>query len=219
VRKQALVIGLGRFGMSLIRALSERGVEVLAIDRNSERVRLASDLVADAVCLDAADESALSRVSPADRDFAVCAIGDAARDSSILCTALLRQLGAPRVVSRASDPLHARILALVGAHEVVDPIADFGRRLADRLVYERLVGEMMLGDELVIVELRPPNAFVGRTLNELALRARFRVNVVAIRRQPEPSVVLPGPDERIRSEDILVVVGPPGAATRFLEQE
>jgi len=114
MKKQAIVIGLGQFGMALARTLTERGVEVLAVDTSEERVRLAASFVTEAACFDGTDEAALTRAAPDRREVCVCAIGDDARDASIICTALLRQMGAKKIVARANTDVHMRILRLVG---------------------------------------------------------------------------------------------------------
>lgn len=216
--KQALVIGLGRFGMSLAHALTERGLEVLAADSRSEKVRQASHFAAEAVCFDATDAEALERTSPAERDVCVCAIGDDSTESAIICTALLRQMGAKRVIARANSQLQTRILKLVGAHEVVNPIHEFGERFANRMAYDRVIGELPLGEDLLITELRPPASFVGRTLAELRLPQRHNITVVAVRPQGSGSVVLPSPSETLKADDILIIVSREEAVARLMEQ-
>jgi trk system potassium uptake protein TrkA len=220
MRKQALVIGLGQFGLSLSRALTDRGVEVIAVDLNPGLVEAAADFVAEAVVFNAIDEDALGRAAPARRDICVCAIGNEARENSILCTALLRQMGAPKVVARATDDLHERILRLVGAHEVVNPERAFGERLATRLAYSGVIEEAPLGEDLSITEIRTPPALVGRTLLELKLPRRFGVTVVALRRAQDGRgrLLVPRPDDPLQADDILVIVAPPGAVTVFLER-
>jgi len=216
--KQAIVIGLGQFGMALARSLSERGVEVLAVDTREERIRQAAGFAAEAICFDATDSEALARTNPERRDVSICAIGDDSRESSIICTALLRQMGAPRVVGRANGKLHARILQLVGAHEVVNPERDFGERFALRLAHEGVFGELALGEGLVITELRPPRAFAGRTLAELQLPRRYGITVVAIRRGERGSVALPDPGHSVSEEDVLVVVSDPKAVPHMMDR-
>lgn len=216
MNKQALIVGLGRFGMSLVRALNARGVEVLAVDRSPDRVDQAAAHAAEAVVLDASVEDELRRARPADRDLCICAIGDESSEASILCTALLRQLGAPRVVARANSQLQGRILKLVGAHEVVNPLEDFGKRFADQFAFERLKGELPLGADLVIAEIALPDEFAGRTLADLKLPARFSLTVVATRRSGGGEVKLPSPDQRMESGDVVVVVARRSAVVRFL---
>jgi trk system potassium uptake protein TrkA len=103
--QQILIIGLGHFGMSLARTLSERGAEVLAVDINKALVEEAADFVTEAIVLDATDEAELAGLEPGKRDSAVCAIGDDSKEASIICTVLLRQMGAPLVISRANDKM------------------------------------------------------------------------------------------------------------------
>ncbi|MBL8783356.1 MAG: TrkA family potassium uptake protein [Deltaproteobacteria bacterium] len=218
MRKQVIVIGLGQFGMALSRTLSERGVEVLAVDVNEERVRLASAFVVEAACFDATDEQALMRAAPERREVCVNAIGDDAKDASIICTALLRQMGAPYIVGRASDDLHARILRLVGAHHVVNPEREFGERFASRIVHQGIIAEMPLGEDLVITELTAPSVFVGRSLDKLELPRRFGLQVVAIRRGGSANVLIPEPKETLVADDVLVIVSKQGAVGRLLER-
>ncbi|MCB9598473.1 MAG: TrkA family potassium uptake protein [Sandaracinaceae bacterium] len=218
MRRQAIVVGLGQFGMALATSLAEKGVEVLAIDNDEDHVRAAAPIVAEAMCMDATDESALARTNPGQRDVCVCAIGNEAREASIISTALLKQLGAKRLVSRATDPLHARILRLVGAHEVVNPEQAFGQRFATRLIYSDVVDEIVLGPDLVLTELRPPDSFVGRSLADLQLPRRFDVTVVAVRRPDQDAIDLPSPSRPLEAGDLLVLVSRPGAVAKLLEK-
>lgn len=216
MKKQALVIGLGQFGMALAQSLAERDVEVMAVDAQRERVEVASAFAASAIQFDATDEEALRRTSPDRRDVCVCAIGDENREGSIMCTALLRGLGAKHILARATDPVHERILRLVGAHEVVNPERAFGERLATKLLYTAVLDEVPIGGDLVLTELRPPPAFVGRTLTELSLPRRHAINVVAIRRDGDQDVSTPSPGTPLQEKDILIVVSPPNAVAKLL---
>ncbi|MCU0662463.1 MAG: TrkA family potassium uptake protein [Myxococcota bacterium] len=216
--RQALIIGLGNFGSVLARSLSARGVEVLVADRKLDRIRAIADVVADGLCLDATDEEALSRAAPERRDVCVCAIGEESKESSIICTALLKQMGAQRVVARATDPLHARILRLVGASEVIDPEKEFGERFAAVLAYKGILAEMPLGDDLVITEAKLPPSMAGRSLIELELPKRFSIVVVAVRDAETGRVSLPNPTVPLASGDIIVTVAHKGAVARLVER-
>jgi len=212
-----LIIGLGQFGMALARRLGELGVEVLAIDRHEQLVQQASSFVTEAVCFDASDERSLARADPARRDLCVCAIGNEAREAAIIVTALLRQMGAPRIVARAPDDLTERILRLVGAHEIVNPERAFGERLANRLVWRNIVEELPLGNDLMITEVHPPPALVGRSLAQLRLLERFAVNVVALRTVAGGATIKPDPERPLAGDDILVLVSRPEAIRKLLE--
>ncbi|MDY0062121.1 MAG: TrkA family potassium uptake protein [Myxococcota bacterium] len=218
MKKQALVIGLGQFGLAVARALSVRQAEVLAVDIDEERVRTASLFVTEAACFDATDEAALARTSPERRDVCICAIGDEAKEASILCTALLKQQGARRVIARSNDDLHARILTLVGADQVVNPEREFGERFANQILHVGIRGELPLGDGLLISEVAVPPSFVGPTLGELQLPRRFGVTVVAIRKRASGTVVMPRADLAFEAGDVMVVVAGEQVVTRMLER-
>ncbi len=217
--KQALVVGLGQFGMSLARALAARGVEVFGVDLREERLREAAAFAEETAAFDATNSDALGRTSPDRRDVCVCAIGDESKEASIICTALLRQMGAKHVVARANDDVHARILNLVGAHEVVNPERDFGERFATRLVHERVLGELPLGDDLIVTEFRPPQAFVGRSLKQLQLPRKHAVTVVAVRSKGQDVVLVPDPERPLQADDVLLVVSKAGVVSSLMEND
>jgi len=216
--KQVLVIGLGRFGVSIMRALIDRGVEVLAADLSEERVRVASEVATEAVILDATDREALAGLAPERRDLCICAIGDDSSQASTMCTALLREMGAKRIVARASNPLQARILRRVGAHEVVDPLREFGARFATHLLHEKILGELPLGRNLVITEMRPTKKMVGQTLSELDLPRQEGITVVGVR-TGDADVVLPEPQRALTDTDVLIVVSKPSSVTALVERD
>ncbi len=218
-QQQAIVIGLGQFGTAVARALAERGVEVLAIDSDEERVQAIADRVAEAMCFDATDFEALQRTSPSQRDVCLCAIGDEAKEASIICTALLRQAGGRRVIARANEEVHARILRLVGAHEVVNPERAFGERFASQLLHAGIKGELLLGEGVLLNEVEAPTAFVGRSLGELRLPSRFGVTVVAIRKKADGAVILPDAESQLADGDVLVLVARHGAVSRMMEKQ
>lgn len=221
MRQQALVIGLGQFGMALARSLTDQHVEVIAVDRRQDRVQAAAAFVSEAMRLDGADEAQIKRLAPDKRDLAICAIGDDGREASILVTALLREFGAPRVIARATDPLHEKILFQVGAHEVVNPERDFGTRLAMRLSYRGLLDVLPLGHGLVVTEFRAPTSFAGRSLSDLDLRRRFGVTVIGIQRTDthgDERTVLPDASSPLQANDLLIMVSTQQAAHDLSER-
>jgi trk system potassium uptake protein TrkA len=215
---QVLIIGLGQFGMSLARALADRKIEVLAVDSHEDRVQAAAAFATDALCFDAMDQKALAAAAPEKRDVCVCAMGQEAREAAIVVTALLRQFGAPRVVARAADEIHERILRLVGAHEVVNPDRAFGEQFASHLLLRSVIAQVPLGDDLMLTELAAPAAVVGRTLKELALPTRHGITVVAVRRGGPQGrkTSLPDPAAALAADDVLVIVSPAEAVERWL---
>ncbi|MCR9159206.1 MAG: potassium channel family protein [Nannocystaceae bacterium] len=206
--KQSLVIGVGQFGGALARGLAEQGSEVLAVDSDESAIRRVLPHVADAIVMDAADEEALRSLCPQDREVCICALGENDREGSIMVTAMLRQMDAPQIVARATDDLHARVLRMVGAHEVVQPERDYGERLAKRLVWNGVFRVLPLGGELILTELDVPEAFWGQTLAELRLPERFNAVVAAHRRdgEDETQLALCDPHRPLQRGDSLVLV-------------
>lgn len=204
--QQILIIGLGQFGMSLARSLSEKGAEVLAIDINKNLVEEAAIFVTEAMIIDATDEIELARLEPEKRDITVCAIGDDSKEASIICTALLRQMGSSVVIARANDKMHQRILQLVGAHQIINPEQECGKRFANRLLYRDVIADTSLGEDLHLAEICMQPSMVGKTLIELALPQNFGVMVVGIRRKATGKVVQPSPSELLKAEDNIVIV-------------
>lgn len=215
MKRQAIVIGLGQFGMALARSLVEKGFEVLAVDIDAERIAQVNTF-AEGLQFDATDIDALARVTPEQRDVCICAIGDEDREASIICTALLKQLNARRIVARAGDEVHARILQLVGATEVVNPERDFGERFAMRLLSDKVIGELHLGSGLVLAEIKMPEMFAAKTLAELRLPNRFSVTVVATKLLDESDVKPPAADSVLSRGDIMLVVGTREAVSNML---
>jgi trk system potassium uptake protein TrkA len=209
-----VVIGLGVFGRTVAVNLTRMGHQVLAIDQDEEEAqRVAGELDA-VVSLDATDESALKELGLERAYCAVVAIGVEAMEASILVTALLRQMGVPRIVARALSDLHARVLLAVGAHEVVSPEAEMGLRLARRLAEPNVLERLELGEGAQLAEVEAPAAFLGRTLVELDVRRRFGVSVVALRRGGKVRATIDG-SERVAEGDVMVVIGTAEAIGRI----
>jgi len=215
--QQIVIIGLGQFGMSLARTLSEKGAEVLAVDTNKNLVEEASLFVTEALVLDATDEAELASLEPGKRDAVVCAIGDDSKEASIICTALLRQMGAPLIVARANDKMHQRILQLVGAHQIINPEQEFGKRFANRLLYRHVIADRSLGEDLLLTEICVQPSMVGKNLVELALPKRFGVMVVAIRRGESKRILQPSPYEPLQKNDNLIIASSEAAIPLFIK--
>jgi len=168
--------------------------------------------------IDATEEAELAQLLPQKRDCAVCAIGDHSREASIICTALLRQMGTPWIISRANDVMHRRILQLVGAHVVINPEEEFGKRFANRLVFRNIIADMPLDENLHLTELVIPSAMVGKNLVDLALPKRFGVMVVAIRRGTPGKVLQPSPQDPLQQDDRLIIVSNESAISRLMKE-
>ena len=205
--KSFLVIGLGRFGAAVAQELSALGQEVLALDIDAENVQHIADQVTQAIQGDAQDEAVLRSVGARNFDCCVVAVG-ADMEASILITMMLKEMGAKKIIAKAMTPIHARVLERVGADRVVLPEIDMGQRLAQRLVRTNVVDYIGVSDEFSIVEIHPPKSWVGHSLGQLGVRARHKINVLAIRHGAGGQVdVNPQPDKVIGADDLLIVIG------------
>lgn len=216
--KQVIILGLGQFGMGLARALSKYDVETIAVDLDQKRIDLASSWVTKAMCADATDEDFIAQLEPAKRDVCICATGDQSKEVAIICTALLRQMGAKRIIARANDELHARILRLVGAQEIVNPEWDFGERFAPRILSEHVLNEMLLGSDLVVSEIRIPKSLANKDLIELNLTKNYGITPIAIRCAGEKVVKQPLANEVLKEGDVIITSAKKGAIEQFMEK-
>jgi len=203
--KQFVVVGLGRFGASVATTLAENGHDVLAIDRDPEKVQAISADVTHAVEADATDEEALKTLGVRNFDVAVVSIGDNV-SANILCTLILKELNLPYVIVKAPDKLHGKVLTKVGADRIVYPERDMGARIAQNLISSNVLDYIEFAPEYGVIEILASDNMVGRTLKELELRASFDVNVMAIKRGEE-LYISPGADDKIEAGDKLVLMG------------
>ncbi len=208
------VIGLGRFGSNVARALYERGEEVLAVDRDPERVHEIRPFSSQALLADVRDRKALVQAGIAEADAAVVSVGQE-MEASILVTLYLRELGLKRIVAKALTLDHAKVLKRLGAHEVVFPERDMAYRLAERLATPNVFERFAVSEGMSAVELAAPAAIVGQTLREAALRVRYGVTAVAIRKQGNQVIAAPDGSEKVEQGDVLVVIGPDEAVRAF----
>jgi len=220
--RQFGVIGLGRFGARVAAGLYERGAEVIAVDDDPEKVAAIKSDVTNAIRADCTNRAALEAIAMDQLDAVIVGIG---RDieANILVTALLREIGCRTIIARAASGLHADILQRVGASGVVYPEDDVAARLVRSLSSPRVVDLVELEGDVDFALLEMPRAFVGKTLRELQLRAKYGLTVVAIRRPrgdgTAPEVILPGPDDALLDGDRMYVVGDEEALLRIDQVE
>ncbi|MDR7523443.1 MAG: TrkA family potassium uptake protein [Armatimonadota bacterium] len=199
------VIGMGRFGSSVARTLRELGHQVLAIDKDEERLKHIADEVTHAVQLDSTDAEALRSVGITNFDAVVVAIGTAIQES-ILTTLVLKELGCKRIIAKAANEQQAKVLEKVGADVVVRPERDMGARIAHTLASPSVVDYFEVSPTFSIEELSVPEGLSGRTLGQLDLKTRFGVSVLLVRRDSQ-LLIAPAPDTVLQAGDVLVVVG------------
>ena len=203
--RQFVVIGLGQFGLNMARALHRMGYEVLAVDTRIERVQEYSNEFTHVVQADATDENALRELGILNFDVVVVAIGDN-MEANLLTTMQLKDLGAPYIVAMARDPLQGRLLKKIGVNRIVSPEADMANRVAYNLATTSVMDYIELSDEFSIVELAVSPDLHDKSLAESNIRAKYGLNVVAIKRG-DKLIVTPQATEKLRASDTIVVVG------------
>jgi len=205
--KKFAVIGLGNFGATLVRALAEEGHEVIAIDKEKERVQAIGKYTVQAILADATQKRVLEELGLDKMDAVIVSLG---RDlgASVLVTLYLKDLKCKRIIVKIANEDHRRILERVGATDIIFPERDTALRLAQALTTPNIMDYLPLTPEYSIIELAPPKNFIGKTLGELELRSRYGINVLAVRQLvPEKLIINPGANFVIKDSDILYVLG------------
>lgn len=199
-----LVIGLGRFGASIALTLEKLGTEVLAIDTDEGLVQKYSGLLTHVVRADATQPEVLDQIGAGDFSLAVVGVGTTI-EASVLITANLVDQGKPVIWAKAISAAHGKILQRIGAHHVVYPEADAGKRVA-HLVNGRLMDFIEFDDDFAIVKMRPPHEVQGMTLAESDIRQRHGVTVVGVK-SPGKDFTYAVPETMVAAHDLLIVSG------------
>lgn len=205
MKKEFVVIGLGRFGGSIVKELIELGADVMAIDVSPARVDEFAMIATQAVAADTTDESVLHSLGIRNFEHVIVAIGENIQ-ASILTTLMLKEIGVPKITVKAQNDYHERVLLKIGADRVVHPERDMGIRIANNMVSSNILDYLDLSDEHSIAEIIANEKLIGSTLIDTDIRARYGINIVAIKRGKD-IVISPQGNEEIEIGDILIVIG------------
>lgn len=198
------VIGLGRFGSALAIEMVNSGHQVLGIDTDEKLVQAMAGSLTHVVTANTTDEETLRELGIKDMDSAVVAIG-ADIESSILTTSLLLQLGVKQVWAKANSTAHGRILEQLGAHHVIFPEKEMGRRVAHMVSGESL-DYVHIDEDYVMVKVEAPSQFADQSLADLKIRSTYGVTVVAVS-HGDSNYVPAFPETVLKSGDLIVVAG------------
>jgi trk system potassium uptake protein TrkA len=205
--KRFLVVGLGHFGAWAAFALHAQGHEVIAVDRNGDLVDRAVDRVDVAVMGDATDVAFLRRIGAEDADAAVVSTGEDLA-ASVLTVLALKDLGVRDVYVKVPTTEAARAVEAFNVTETVFPEREAAYRLAHRISSKTVLDYIPVAPGFSIQEIAVPDAWIGRTLAQLALPQRYGIQVVAIQDVLTDSLnVVPQPGRALKESDIMVVVG------------
>ena len=202
--RQYVVVGLGRFGRAIAQTLCQDGAEVLGVDRRMDVVEDMRDVLTQVVQMDAMDRDALEALGVQDFDTAFVTMGSDIRASGTIVLQL-KELGAKKIIAKAHDEFHGRMLEKLGADQVLFPECDMGRRIAHSLVSGNIIDSLELSSEYSMAEIRPRPEWVGQTLGALGMRSRLCINVIAIR-SGDVLNAMPTPETVLREDDVMLVV-------------
>lgn len=205
--KRFAVIGLGNFGFYAAKALFEDGNEVIAIDGDKSRVQAIDPYATEAIVMDATDKEALKTLGLEAMNGVIVSTGTYISTSTLICL-YLHEIGVKRILVKALDDDHAKILKRVGATEIIHPERDMALRVSRNLSRPNVLDFIPLAEAYDLVQVDPPREFIGKSLKELNLRARHRVHIIAVKELvPENFVLAPSADYVIKDSDILVMLG------------
>lgn len=206
-KRQFIVIGMGRFGFSVATCLYKAGYDVLAIDKDIEKIEEISSEVTHAVALDATDEKALSSVNIEDYDTAIVSIGGSIQES-LLVTLLVKELGVNEIICKGQGELHGKLLKKIGASRVVLPEKEMGIRLANNLKFKSLFDYIEISKGSSIAEFTAPKEWINKTIGDINIRAKHNVTLIGIKYGNNSDVdVNINASTVIKEHDLLILIG------------
>lgn len=225
-----IIIGLGNFGSSLAQKLTEQGNEVIGIDTSMTKVDAYKEKISHTICMDATDEFTVSGLPLKDTDIVLVAIGED-QGANIMTTALFKNFEVKRLISRAINPLHEKVLQAIGVDEIVHPEEETAERWAKKLCLSNVVDSFELNDDYSIIEAKVPMDYIGKTVREVGFRRAFNLLVLTIIKKVEVKSILgktktisqiqgvASADNVLEQGDILVIYGSNKELQIFLKQK
>ena len=205
--KRFAVIGLGNFGFHAAKALYEDGNEVVAIDTDKARVQAIDPFCTEAVVLDSTDKEALKTLGLENMDGVIVSTGTKISTSVLICL-YLQEIGVKKILAKALDDDHGKILRRVGATEIIHPERDMAVRISRSLSRPNVLDFIPLAEEFDLIQVGPPRDFIGKSLKDLNLRAKYNVHIIAIKELvPENFILVPPANFVIKDSDILIMLG------------
>lgn len=202
--KQVLLIGLGRYGQNIAVRLNEMGHQVMAVDKDEKRVNAILDIVTNAQIGDSTDREFLESLGVRNFDYVIIAIaGDF--ESSMITTVMVKELGAPNVISRASSEIQEQLLKNNGADVVIYPEKTVGIWTANRYVSEHVLDYFDLADGYSIYEISMPDSWVGKTMASMDIRSKYGINILAVRSGEHLNVTMDPNEKFVKSQSLLVL--------------
>lgn len=225
-----IIVGLGNFGSSLAQKLTAQGNEVIGLDTRMSKVDLFKEKISHTICMDATDEFTVSGLPLEDTDVVIVAIGED-QGANIMTTAVFKNKQVKRLISRAINPLHEKVLEAIGVDEIVHPEEETAERWAKKLCLNNVVDSFELSEDFSIIEAKVPREYIGKTIREVGFRRLFNLLVLTIMKKSEVQSLLgksrtelkikgiATPDQQLDESDILVLYGSNNDLEEFLKQK
>ena len=213
MKKSVAVLGLGKFGSSVARALTKGGAEVLAVDKNEDLVREIADEVTCTVCVDVSDKEMMNNIGLEGMDAVVIATAEHL-DASVMALMIVKEIGVPYVLVKADGTLKGEILKRVGADEVVYPEEEMGARIANNLLGGSMTDLFDLTADTSFVKLQARKEWINKSLADINFRGKYNVYVIAIEGNAGVDGAL-DPTQPINEQDNLVLIGKKRDLARF----
>ncbi|HEY5497788.1 MAG TPA: TrkA family potassium uptake protein [Syntrophales bacterium] len=205
--RRVIVIGLGIFGVNIVRELYEGGFEVYAIDKKKDAVQKVKDFSTKAIVADGTDKEVMELIGVQEDDTVVISFGEDLA-SSTLITLHMKQLKVKNIIVKAPNEEHKLILEKVGATDVIIPEKEIAGKVAKSIISPNVLDYLPLSDGYMIFEMAPPDSFFGKTIAELQLRNKYHIEVIAIRDVLLDRVhMVPQAGFVIKDGEVMVIVG------------
>ena len=223
-----IVLGLGNFGSSLAQKLTEQGNEVIGIDNSEAKVDAFKEKISHTICMNATDEHTAKGLPLKETDVVIVAIGED-QGANVMATAVFKNLEVKRLISRAIDPLHEKVLQAIGVDEIVHPEEETAERWAKKLCLHNVVDSFELSPDYSIIEANVPEEYIGKTIREVGFRSKYKLLVLTTIKNEEVKSLLGKtkteakvqgvavPDLILEEDDILVLYGANKDLQNFLK--
>jgi trk system potassium uptake protein TrkA len=206
MKQRVVVIGLGIFGMNLVKELCKSGVEVIAIDKSKEAIQKARDCATKAIVADGTDQEVMNEIGLREEDIVVVSFGEDLAASTLI-TLHLKQMKVKNIIVKAPNEEHKLILEKVGATEVIIPEKEMADKIAKSIVSPNVLDYIPLADGYMICEIAP-SGFIGKSLAEIQLRSKYHIDVIAVRDMLTEKInMVPAANFIVKDSEVLIVVG------------
>lgn len=200
------ILGLGIFGSSVLTALAQHDINIIAIDDHEERINQFEPVLVRGVVGDITDEELLLSAGIDTCDTVVVATGENL-ESSVLAVMHCKSLGVPTVIAKVKSHTAKKVLEKIGADSVISPEFEMGRSLAQTILFNNSVDVFQLDKNVSIVEMKIPNSWVGQSLSQLDIRGKYKLNVLGFREQENaPLDVQFGPDDLLKADTYIMAI-------------